>query len=685
MKSKFVIGLLLILVVLLFTITIFLAVLVLDSRGIIHLAEIKEKLQSKPAAEHPVAPSHQKAPRRKTEHRVTEKTVPNPNQSSNYKLQILVYDNQGKAIPHGEVSIPSLQLTGQVQNGRWISAREFPLKKLQSVQPTVSASGYQMVDILPPAIHSRNRVVQYKVTMKKITAGSIALHLKLKLGTWGLLAPLQLKQGNEKLAIIDKPEKEVMLPRNRLAAPLRLEGNYYQPVAFQVDPSQPRVTIQLKPNLVTVQVRDSLGIYADKLANVQVAINGMVLQKTNARGEALVPVPQFGVVKFTFHKPGVFPKQQKTVVIRNPQDVVTVALIPTKHHALIKFVDDRKTPIANEMVEITGQRLSLQGKTDQNGVFRLSHWYLRPDVTYRVRFPRLHIERRDLTIAREYFNTDKAFAYIVPLRFDCLVEADVPDARIEIINAKGERVSNGVGKLSVSLPQGSYKIIAERNGVKYTRVFDPRENPTVTIRTSDIVEYLQERIKQGYHPTKEEYQELWNYPTDGPHYVESLYMAGTLAMENKEFIKAYQAFNRYLIANPQAQYDVIFLIRFAETALEVAKGGSAQNRINMLEKARQQLLTAQTFYKEKITIKKRREVALRIFADLAEVNFELFNLYKELDNFNYERAARDTREAIEAFNLRYQAAENENGYEVGLFKKQYLRLVDIHEALDMAY
>ncbi len=67
------------------------------------------------------------------------------------------------------------------------------------------------------------------------------------------------------------------------------------------------------------------------------------------------------------------------------------------------------------------------------------------------------------------------------------------------------------------------------------------------------------------------------------------------------------------------------------------------------------------------------------------MNFELFNLYKELDNFNYERAARDTREAIEAFNLRYQAAENENGYEVGLFKKQYLRLVDIHEALDMAY
>ncbi len=688
MKSKLLIGFLITLTVLLFMITVFLAVMVLDEKGILDLATIKQKFHATPAPERPIVrkskPSSVKPTKVKTTKPEIVSEKPKPT-NQEYRIQISVHDPNGQAIENAHIEFPTLDITERIQHGRWTSGNRFKLETIKNLQPVVTSPGYQVSNVMPPQIDENALTVKYDIEMRKIVANAVNLHLTLIAGAWGLLAPLQLKQGQENLALIDQLEKDISIPKKQLATPLRLEGDYYQPVVFQVDPNQPNVTIRLQPRLVTVQVKDSMGIYTDRLDNIQVFINGKLLQKTNARGEAVIPIPKFGPVTLTFFKQGIFPKQKKTIVIRNSEQAITIPLVPAKHLAIVQFVDEQQIPIPNEVIEITGQRLSLRGKTDKQGVFRLSHWYLKSDVPYRVRFPRLHIERRDFIIEKPYYDTQKLFTFIIPLRFDCLVEADDPSAQIEIINAKGERVSHGVGKLSVSLPQGTYKVVATRNGVQFTQLFDPKDNTTITIRTRDIVEYLRERIKQGYHPTKEEYQDLWNYPTDGPHYVESLYMAGTLAMENKEYVKAYQAFNRYAIANPQAKYDVLFLIRFGETALEMAKGGSAENRVNILEKARQQLLTAQTYYKEKITIKKRREIALRIYADLAEVNFELFNIYKEMDNFNYERAARDTREAIEAFNLRYQAAENENGYEVALFKKQYLRLADIHEALDMAY
>lgn len=550
--------------------------------------------------------------------------------------------------------------------------------QLQPGTPDYQLQGTPAISTLPDGSQ------QIVLTLSSVEkSNKVKVRLLLKTGRQGLLAPLKLRQGEKTIATIQSDSSELYLPKETLAEPFQLTGPFYQPFSFQVDPLNPVVVIPLEPLQVALQVTDSTGIYADRLDGLQIAYRGRPIARTNDRGEALVPIPKPGPVVLELEKPGYFPRQKRRLVVDDLSKLYKITVVPQPHFVVVQFIDDQKVPIKNARVTLTGRQVSLLGKTDDQGLVLFRHWYLRPGAKYRITFPDLQVEYPDFVIEKDYFDQKTPVPVMLTLRFDCLIQADAPDASLRLLDAHGQVLAEGTGELTIALPQGTYKVEARRNGTTFSRLFNPSEETTIQVRTSDIVVYLKSRLAEGYQPTEQDWQALWNYPTDGPHYVESLRLAGTLAFEQQKYVQAYQAFNRYLVARPEAQYDVLFLLRFGETALEIAQKGSPENRVAMLEKAKQHLTGAQMLYMEKIAIKKRREVALRVYYDLAEVNFALFNLYREMENLNYEQAGRDALAAIENFMLRYRSAQQDGAPEAGTFKEQYLRLKDIQEAVQV--
>ncbi len=537
----------------------------------------------------------------------------------------------------------------------------------------------------PPAVQTlpdNSRKVVLTLTPVEKT-NKVRVKLVLQTESRGLLAPLKLCQGDKTLATIRQDSIQLYLPKESLAEPFQLTGPFYQPFSFQVDPEHPVVLVPLEARQIAVQVSDSTGLYADKMEGLRILYHGKLLAQTNARGEALVPIPAAGSVTFELEKPGYFRRQKHTVEVTDLSRLYKITVVPDPHFVVVQFIDDQKAPIKNARVSLTGQRVSLITRTDEQGLALFRHWYLAVGRKYRIRFPDFQVEYPDFVIDKTYFDQKTPMPVMIRLRFDCLIQADDPDASLRLMDAHGQVLAEGQGELTVALPLGTYKVEAQRNGATFSRLFNSGKERTIQVRTRDIVVFLKSRLASGYQPTEQDWQALWNYPTDGPHYVESLRLAGTLAFEKKQYVQAYQAFNRYLIAQPEARYDVLFLLRFAETALEIAQKGSPENRIRMLEKARQQLTSAQMLYMEKIAIKKHREVALRVYYDLAEVNFALFNLYRQLENLNDQQAGRDALVAIEHFMLRYQKAQREGTPEAEKFKQQYLRLKDIQEAVQV--
>ncbi|NOX37020.1 MAG: hypothetical protein GXO78_05730 [Calditrichaeota bacterium] len=604
-----------------------------------------------------------------------------PGKRIHYNLEVITTSPDARPLPGVDVFINDQRVGQTDESGMLIIGRQLTEDEIYQLRVAPQLAGYRLSNREGPIVVPEQNSITYRFTLVPARKkNAVQIRLSLQTNGYPILAPLKLYHGSESIAVVDRPEVTISVDMERLSDPLRIEGPYFKPQNFQVDPENPDVTLPLEPLLVQIQCADSVGIYNDRLEGIEIYYRGQRVAVSKAEGRALVHIPRPGFLELVFYKPHVFPRQKKRLQITDLSQVYKVNLIPTPHYCYVQFVDQNENPIAGQEVFLVGRRVSENRRTNEKGIVKFTSWFLRPGVKYNLRFPSFNYTTSEFSIDESYFDADQVMVYQVNLEIECLVEADQADAQIEVYDPRGRLVASGTGKVSTRLAMGNYKAVAKVKGETYRKIFNPARDQYVKIRTTDIVQFLKKKLPRGYKPTEEDYQALKNYPVTDPFYNESLKLLGQLAMEREEYVVAYQAYNRYYQAVTLSRYDPQFLTHFGEAALKMAKRGSRENRMNFLLRAKEHLEAARTYYKEKIAMKYRDDYALRIFYDLSEVNYQLYIIYRDLENPEYERIAEDAQIAIEDFLFRYEKLSSGSPLK-RKYEKQYLRVKDIYENL----